>query len=148
MREIDKFLNNVSFQYEGRDVFLKSRPYATLERIEKISPWLHKRKFPEVTESEQRKKVEEETEKLYRARFEMDRNPNSENIKNYYFEIADCLLAIKGLERFDKSTADLLLNAIWDTYGVVSDLNVGFICNKFLTVYFLYRFKNNHHEIN
>lgn len=148
MREIDKFLNNVSFQYEGRDVFLKSRPYATLERIEKISPWLHKRKFPEVTESEQRKKVEEETEELYRARFEMDRNPNSENIKNYYFEIADCLLSIKGLERFDKSTADLLLNALWDTYGVVSDLNVGFICNKFLTVYFLYRFKNNHHEIN
>lgn len=148
INEIDKYLSNVSFQYNGRDVFLKSRPYETLERIEKIAPWLHKRKFLEVTESEQRKKVEEETEELYRARFDMDRNPNSENIKNYYFELADCLLSIKGLERFDKSTADLLLNALWDTYGVISDINVGFICKKLLTVYFVYKFENNHHAIN
>lgn len=148
MNEIDKYLSNVSFQFNGRDVFLKSRPYETLERIEKIAPWLHKRKFPEVTESEQRKKVEEETEELYRARDEMDKNPSSENIQNYYFELADCLLSIKGLERFDKYTSKLLLNALWDTYGVISDLNVGFICKKFLTVYFVYKFEQNHHANN
>lgn len=148
MREIDKFLNNVSFQYNGRDVFLKSRPYETLERIEKIAPWLHKRKFPDVSLMDQLKKVEEETEELYIARDELDRNPSGENIENYYFEFADCLFAIKGLSRFDKPLSDMLFNALMDTYGVVSDINVGFICKKFLTVYFLYRFVNNHHAIN
>lgn len=137
--------NKLIVRWKGKDITFRTPALETLDRIEKILMWAHKRKFPDVTPDEQLIKCMEEKDELWEADndyYDVGDNPEIE--REYYREIADVMFALYGLRRFDKELADQELDELGSNYGIEIK-GMPLMIEKLLEVYFERTYVNNRH---
>ena len=140
---------NCVVNWRGKEIRFRTDAEQTFVRLNKILPWVHKRKFSFVTMDEQYKKVNEEISELEEAcKFWHSDTDDEERWKNYCYEVADVALAIKGLSRFNELMADLsglrVSGAIF--YPMLRKASsVPLMIEKLLEVYFIRTYVNNRH---
>lgn len=133
-------------RWREKEITFRTPPLETVERIEKILMWAHKRKFPNVTPDEQLAKCMEEKDELLEA-FDAwyDDEENTLLEREYYREIADVMFALEGLKRFDDVLATDELYELGFNYGIDVEVGVPLMITKLLEVYFERTYVNNRH---
>lgn len=140
-----KSKNNCVATWMGQKIVLRTPARETLARIEKLLLWVHKRKFPDVNSDDQLLKAIEEHEELFEAYELCSRCFTPENFYNYYYEMADVLMAAYGLRRFDSEVFEMIISKVRLTYPLDYNLGVPLMIEKWLKVYFEREYKNNRH---
>jgi hypothetical protein len=138
---------NCVVNWRGKEIRFRTDCFNTYKRIRKILEWVHKRKFPDVTEDEQIEKVWEEWHELksayYKSFWASEKDLATIKIE-YYYEMADVLFALHGLRRFDEGGADVFLADLGSYYPLESNC-VPLMIEKLLEVYFIRTYVNNRH---
>ena len=139
---------NCVVNWQGKEIKFKADPYEVYGRMVRILPWLHKRKFPNVTEEMQQAKCEEEIGELGVAYGKYILEPELDKIteqrKEYYFEMADVWFAISGMYRFNMDAAEGYLNKL-SMYPCWPEIGIPLMIEKLLEVYFIRTYVNNRH---
>ena len=137
--------DNCMVRWRDKEIVFRTPALETLERIEKILMWVHKRKFPNVTPDEQLAKcLEEKDELLEAADAYYDNEDDLWLERAYYREIADVMFALHGLKRFDTALAREELYEVGFNYGIEMR-GVSLMIDKLLEVYFERTYVNNRH---
>ena len=134
--------------WRGKEIKFRTEDWCTWLRIVKILSWVHKRKFPDVTEKMQRDKCEEEFSELGAAYQKYVLDPRrcmlSKYRKEYYYEVADVWLSVSGMFRFDIDRAENYLDRL-SSYPIWAEIGVTLMIEKLLEVYFIRTYVNNRH---
>ena len=135
--------------WQGKKIKLRTDNHYTWLRLQKILSWVHKRKFPDVTEKDQISKLYEEQGELKAAVEAYEKNEDSIlAVQECAYELADMMFAWFGLRRFNPELAmvflekhRLLVKKVWYS----SDAILPMMIKKILEVYFIRTYKNNRH---